>query len=114
MAKKRIYLTYVIESDDIDAIKNQLEDLFGIKMSGWHNDNYGDYYSYRNTVDALKLCRNYQGFDEIDQEHYWWEPDYKEFGATLEVINTSKPEEVKTILSEDKGFKLINHTEFDD
>lgn len=79
---------YGCKVEDIDLVKDQMEEVLGIKMRERESTFYGRYFRYSNELEEIDCKRNWNH----DEEEILFE-EYREYPMLVFISGTLRPEE---------------------
>lgn len=104
----KTYDLYGFARDDLDAIRESVEDALGIRFAPHESSFIGDYYLYEHDGECFTLRPN---IDPIDNEPF--ERDFPTIGSLLFVERTDRAEEIERALQRVKTpITLLRRTFF--
>jgi hypothetical protein len=111
----KIYDLYGFKSDDIEFLREMIEELLNIKMEARDNMSRGEYYKFENLDHEHYLLQiNLDVTDEEFGEVWPQEDDFKDFKVILYVDSlksVDRSEELKLLLLKIPGLEFLRHIE---
>ncbi|MDX2140791.1 MAG: hypothetical protein SF123_22090 [Chloroflexota bacterium] len=95
------YDTYGFENDDIESLVWELGNVLRVTFERRDSSFLGDYFRARGiNQETFQLLFNHNTADEdMDEDDYWHEPEFKSYPVLLRVNNTSRPQHIFDIIS---------------